>query len=65
MTLRFKPGDKVTYVPIVGELEKGIVKSVRSDRMFVVYHCNDEWDRYEDYTAAGTPEDRLVSGWRR
>ena len=59
----FKPGDHVTYVPTVGDSEHGIVKSVRDDAVFVVYNCAGEWGRYEDYTAANTPIDRLVPGW--
>lgn len=65
MALAFKSGDKVTYVPVVGKPENGIVKSLSPgyDAVFVVYHCNNEWDNYMNYTAAHTPVDRLVMGW--
>ena len=60
---RFKRGDRVTYIPSVGKPERGIVKSTRGQTVFVVYHCGGEWARYEDYTAANTPDDRLMPGW--
>ena len=63
MSERFKRGDKVTYIPPVGIVERGIVKEVREDSVFVVYHCAGEWGRYADYTAANTPIDRLMPGW--
>ena len=63
MESRFKVGDKVTYIPVVGKRERGVVKEVRGLDVFVVYHCAGEWNRYHDYTAANTPESRLVPGW--
>lgn len=60
---RFEPGDRVTYHPTVGNPEKGIVKSVRGNAVFVVYNCAGEWDRYQDYTAANTPANQLTKGW--
>lgn len=60
----FKPGDKVTYVPGYGPSEIGIVKSISdNDHVFVVYHCNNEWNNYEHYTAARTRTVDLVDGW--
>ena len=29
----------------------------------VVYHCNDDWDNYRDYTAARSPIENLRLGW--
>ena len=59
-----KPGDRVTYVPYVGKQERGIVKSISDeDHVFVVYHCADEWDNYQDYTAARTRIEDLRMGW--
>lgn len=61
-----KVGQKVTYVPEVGEKENGIIKSLCDDDdfVFVVYHCADDWDNYQDYTGARTKVNDLVSGWR-
>jgi hypothetical protein len=65
MTSYLKVGDKVTYVPTAGPLQRGIVKKVNSFGVFVVYNCAGEWDRYEEYTSCHTHPDRLVPGWRR
>jgi len=38
--------------------ERGKLKSWNSDIIFVVYKCNNEWHRYQDFTGAATyPED--------
>lgn len=63
-----KVGDKVHYKPPHAPpnfFEKGIVKSIgRSrDSVFVVYHCNDDWDNYENYTAALTSLNDLHPDW--
>lgn len=58
-----QPGQKVTYHSH-DKHERGIVKSISDDdHAFVVYHCNNEWDRYFDYTAAKTRIDDLTVGW--
>lgn len=62
--MELKSGDKVTYVTPYKK-EKGIVKSVPDDRhAFVVYNCEDDWDSYENYTAARTRIEDLKPGWR-
>jgi len=48
-------GDYVWYVPFEGclesDYEKGRVKSISDENyVFVVYHCNNDWDNYKDYT---------------
>jgi len=43
---RFKPGMKVTYVSGYKEPEIGIVKSIKDGAVFVVYHCNNDWDKW-------------------
>lgn len=44
-----KGGDKI---------ERGRIKSWNEKYIFVVYACNDEWERFYDFTAAATdPED--------
>jgi len=49
-----KIGDKVTYIPFKGAAEslyeKGIIKSIQENGVFVVFHCNEDWDNYQDYT---------------
>ena len=61
--MKFKIGKKVTYKTPY-KCEKGIIKSISDeDYSFVVYHCNDDWDNYKEYTAARTPNANLVPGW--
>ena len=56
-------GDKVTYQSH-GKREHGIIKSLSDDdHVFVVYHCDNNWDRYFDYTAARTRIADLAMGW--
>jgi len=65
MKKKWAVGEKVTYVPTVGAFENGIIKSIQNDNyLFVVYHCGDDWDNYQNYTAAKTHIDFLVRGWR-
>lgn len=48
----------VVYTPSHGSKEKGRIKSWNDQFVFVVYRCNFEWDRFQDYTACATkPED--------
>jgi len=57
-------GDKVTYIG-VSKKEHGIVKSISDDNhVFVVYNCDNNWDRYFDYTAARTAIADLIEGWK-
>jgi hypothetical protein len=60
----YKPGHKVTYHNH-DKNENGIVKSLCDDLnyVFVVYHCDDKWDEYTNYTAARTPVNLLTKGW--
>lgn len=61
--MMLKPGDKVTYTSFSNK-ERGIVKSVSDrDHVFVVYSCDDNWEHYQDYTAARTRVEDLVKGW--
>lgn len=58
-------GQKVTYLSL-GKVEHGIIKKLEENRSayaFVVYHCDGNWDRYFDYTAARTRLIDLVPGW--
>ena len=67
----FEPGDKVHYIashlrnqPLSKhDVENGIVKRVTEAGVFVVYHCAQQWDNYEDYTAALTEPENLKHGW--
>jgi hypothetical protein len=66
-----KVGDNVTYIPFKGcdksLYESGKVKSICDDTnyVFVVYHCNNNWDvnHWKDYTAARTATKDLKIGW--
>lgn len=47
-------GRYVFYTNGVGNKERGRIKSWNHQWVFVVYNCADEWDDYENYTAAAT-----------
>ncbi len=58
-----KPGEKVTFSSY-NKKEKGIVKSISdSEHVFVVYHCDNDWGNYQNYTAARTHISDLTLGW--
>lgn len=65
--MRLKNGDKVHYTAPHGAKENGIIKSISDDGdmklAFVVYHCDDDWENYENYTGAATELDSLTIGW--
>lgn len=63
-TCRFEPGDKVTYISESGS-QRGIVKSTTDSKhyVFVVYNCDNNWDKHFNYTAARTATDNLITGW--
>lgn len=42
-----------------GEIRKGRIKSVGLKWVFVVYHCDDNWKDYQNYTAAATSPEQL------
>lgn len=54
-----KEGDKVLY----NKLEKGIIKTIDGDSIFVVYNCGEDWNNYKNYTGAKTPKNKLTLGW--
>jgi hypothetical protein len=58
-----KAGDKVHYTAPHGAKENGKIKSIGDDYAFVVFHCNNEWDKYEDYTGQKTELSQLKAGW--
>ena len=63
MGLVMKPRDKVTYKAF-NKVERGIVKQeANEDDVFVVYHCDDNWERYFDYAAVRTHKSDLTLGW--
>ena len=45
-----------------GKQERGRIKSWNDKWVFVVYNCDQNWDRYQDYTGCATdPEDLVFS----
>jgi hypothetical protein len=51
-------GRWVRYIPCVGAPEPGRIKSWNDTFVFVVYKCDQQWDRFTDYTGCATsPED--------
>jgi hypothetical protein len=63
-------GDKVHYRPEhygEDEFDNGLVKEIRrgvNDAVWVVYNCNNEWHRFQDFTGAKTRISDLNPGWR-
>jgi len=65
MDRTIKAGVKVYYTTPHGKKENGIVKSMHENDMlaFVVYHCDNDWKNYKDYTGAATNVSDLTFGW--
>jgi hypothetical protein len=67
-----KPGDKVHFIPDENSrrnlngfemVDFGIVKEVRDDAIFVVFHCGRNWDDYWKYTGAMCNASCVFPGW--
>lgn len=56
-------GDRVYYTSRHGSKENGIIKRIEGRLVFVVYHCNEDWGNYENYTGAATNIEDLQPGW--
>jgi len=41
----------------------GLLKAYLNDYVFIVYHCDNNWDNYQNYTAAKTRKCDLQKGW--
>jgi hypothetical protein len=55
-----KIGDKVTYK----NKEPGVIKAFFDDGLVrVVYHCDNDWENYQNYTSALTLTKDLDYGW--
>lgn len=53
-------GEWVTYRGQVGEVERGRIKSWNEENIFVVYKCNNEWHRFDDFTGVATDPNDLT-----
>jgi len=57
-----KIGDYILYknnITDTIQTELGKVKSFADDGdPFVVYHCNNDWDNYKNYTGEKTPKEK-------
>jgi hypothetical protein len=64
-------GQKVHYQPehySDDKWENGIIKEIRegrNDGVWIVYHCNGEWDNFAEYTGALTNLRDIKLGWRQ
>lgn len=54
-----KEGDWVIYHPRVGKVERGRIKRVGEEFVWVVYHCDGHWDRYLEYEGVATRAEDL------
>jgi hypothetical protein len=63
-------GQQVRYQPphySELEWENGIIKDIRKENpndIWVVYHCDNNWDNYKNYTAALTKLTDIKIGWK-
>lgn len=54
----FDIGKWVEYKGGAGEIERGRIKSWNDEFIFVVYKCDNQWNRFQDFTGVATsPED--------
>ena len=53
-------GRWVEYRGTGGEIERGKLKSWNESFIFVVYKCEGDWDRFQDFTGAATEPEDLV-----
>ena len=64
---QYKPGDKVHYTEHSGRKPKtnGIVRGLPKEEgyYFVVFHCNNDWDNYREYSSEYTDGRDLSPGW--
>lgn len=64
-------GDKVCYIPYKDapqhKWQNGIVKyrQVSLSHVFVVYNCANDWENFENYTAARTDVSSIIEGWKK
>ena len=67
---KLRIGDNVHYQTdhySKSEWENGMVKEIREGRLdgvWVVYNCDDNWNRYTEYTGALTNLRDLHIGWK-
>ena len=52
-------GRWVLYQGGVGEKEKGRLKSWNDEFIFVVYKCDGQWQKFQDYTGNATNQEDL------
>lgn len=63
-----KVGDRVYYQSPhspKNTYEKGIISGVEKSKahVFVVFHCNEDWDNYKNYSSQLTDLKSLYHGW--
>jgi hypothetical protein len=52
----FRPGDWVIWIPTG---EQGRVKELSEVWVWVVFHCNGDWENFQAYDAAACARDNL------
>lgn len=52
-------GRWILYEGSAGEKEKGKIKSWNDKFIFVVYKCNHEWNRFQDFTGCSAKPENL------
>lgn len=62
--MKFKVGEDVHYIGH-NRQENGRIKEIDygQEIAFVVYHCDDDWDNYRNYTGMLTNLSDLKVGW--
>lgn len=60
---QFEPGDYVNFTYPHGEVQNGRIKTLGKVSAFVVFHCEDNWQHYQEYTGQLCDLKFLKSGW--
>jgi len=53
-------GRWVIYQPFTGKPEEGRIKSWNDRFVFVVYRCDNNWDKFKNYTGQATKPKQLT-----
>jgi hypothetical protein len=56
-------GRWVIYSALSLHSERGRIKDWTDQVIYVVYQCDDQWDRFEEYTAQATNPEELEFVW--
>lgn len=56
---KLSKNDRGKWVEYITKNERGRIKSWNDTFIFVVYHCDNRWSNYQEYTGCATRPDDL------